>query len=85
MFAGRIAGEKEGKMLNDASDHDWELAMLVYEQSRLVSKKGTLTPEEENLYRMQARRIEQLLDELADGIPTWQRHMGEGSERMWQN
>jgi len=47
--------------------HHWELAKLIYEQSKLTSKATALTTEEKQLSRERDTRIDQLLQ----GFISW--------------
>ena len=46
-----------------------ELESLIYEQSTLTSKVTALTPDEKQLFRVRANRIEQLLNSMISGRP----------------
>jgi hypothetical protein len=48
-------------MYKDPVVYNYELASLIYEQTKLTSKTTTLTPEEEQLFQLLDNRIEQLL------------------------
>ncbi len=56
-------------MYDDFLVHNWELASLIYEQSKLTSKATALTPDEERLFRVRGKRIEQLLKSITSGRP----------------
>jgi hypothetical protein len=56
-------------MYDDFVAHNWELASLIYEQSRLTSKATALTPEEKQLFRMRDERINRLLTSMVNGRP----------------
>jgi hypothetical protein len=54
-------------MHDDYLVDEWELASVIYEQSRLTSKVTSLTPEETTLFRILDTRIEQLLNGSING------------------
>jgi len=54
-------------MYDDYLVDEWELASVIYEQSRLTSKVTSLTPEEKRLFRVLDTRIEQLLNGSGNG------------------
>jgi hypothetical protein len=72
-------------MFDDIFRRDWELALLIYRQSKLLNQQGALSAEEERLFRVQAKRIKQLLEQVSGELPNWQKpvpvNAGEGRSR----
>jgi hypothetical protein len=54
-------------MYDDCLVHNWELASVIYEQSRLASKATILTPQEKRLFQVLDTRMEQLLSGSING------------------
>ena len=59
-------------MFDDIFDRNWELAILVHEQFKLLNKGESLTVEENRLSIVREKRIKYLLIGISQELPNWQ-------------